>query len=176
MLFYVWVRIHTGQHPRNKIAGLKDYCICNFDGSCDMALLSSYASLLSQQQHMRGSFHPVSLPQLAPLKSSPLHSNPHGLLLSLAQKRWADSPAGAQWARMRVRWGPVQPFTVSRALPSCGRWSLGANSQCDFTPSSQHHVFQRTALSQHLWRGKCLEKYILPRGTYFLRSLMSTGE
>lgn len=35
MLFYVWVRIHTGQHPRNKIAGLKDYCICNFDGSCD---------------------------------------------------------------------------------------------------------------------------------------------
>lgn len=71
MLFYVWVRIHTGQHPRNKIAGLKDYCICNFDGSCDMTLLSSYASLLSQQQHMRGSFHPVSLPQLAPLKSSP---------------------------------------------------------------------------------------------------------
>ena len=58
VLFYVWVRIYAGQHPRNKIAWLKDYCICSFDGFCDMALLGSYANLLSHQQHVRGLLPP----------------------------------------------------------------------------------------------------------------------
>ena len=85
-----------------------------------------------------GSFHPVSLPQLVSLKSSSPHNNSQGSLLSPTRKRWADLPAGDQWAQMRMRWGLVQAFMVSRALPSYSRRSLGANSQCDFTPSIQH--------------------------------------
>lgn len=123
-----------------------------------------------------GSFHPLSLPQLATPKSSYLHNNAHGLLLSLAQKRWADLPAGDQWAQMRMRWGPDAAAWFPEHFPPIADGPLVPTPSVISHPAARTRVFQRTALSQHLWRGKCLEKYVLPQGIYFLQSLISTGE
>lgn len=177
MLFYVWVRIYTGQHSRYKIAGLKGYCICNFDGSCDIALHSSYANLLSHRQHMRGPL-PPSLTTTVSISQVLLPSQQFTWFVALT------CPEEVSW--LACRWSVSTDENEMRTwcstpwfpehFPPLADGPLVPTPSVISRPAAGTRVFQRTALSQHLWRGKCLEKYVLPQGIYFLQSLMSTGE
>ena len=76
--------------------------------------------------------------------------------------KWADLPAGDQWAQMRMRRGPGAAPWFPEHFPPIADGPLVPTPSVTSHPAASTRVFQRTALSQHLWRGKCLEKYVLP--------------
>ena len=148
MLFHVCVRIYTGKHPRNKLAGLKDLCICNFDGSWDLALHSSYANLHFHQQRMRWLL-PHSLTTTISISQVLLPSRQFTWIAALTcpeELRWL----AWGWSVAQMRAGMRTWYSTSQFpehFPPIADDPLGASSQCDFTPSSQHPgVFVRRKL------------------------------